>query len=391
MDFATAQQHLRKLGVDAWLLYDFRGSNPIFWHVLGGKKHSTRRNMLMIPRRGEPKLLVHPVDADLFKDMEIAIERYVSWPQLHEQIARLLRDSPRIAMEYSPEAAIPIVSCVDAGTIELIRNMGIEVISSGDLFQAVAATWDAEALESHLAANRLVDQAKDAAFRFVGQSIAAGKSINEYDVQQFLMGEFGRAKLITNDPPIVGVNANSGNPHYQPTAAQSSPIGRGDWVLIDLWAKLPGERNVYADITWTGFVGDAPSAGHQEVFAIVLRARDAAVRRLQDAWRAGEQLEGWQVDQAARTVIEQAGYGKHFFHRTGHSMGPGDEVHALGVNLDDLETHDTRKIIPGVGFSVEPGIYLPEFGVRSEINVFIDPQKGPTVTSSLQERIVCVG
>jgi Xaa-Pro aminopeptidase len=388
VDLSNARKFMTQSGIDAWLLYDFRGSNPVLWHVLGAKKHTTRRCALLIPREGQPRLLAHAIDVDVLADFNIPITRYVAWPQLHSTLREMLAGCSRLAMEYSPGAAIPIVSFVDAGTIELIRALGIEITSSGDLFQAVAAKWDAQGVASHLDANRLINQAKDDAFKLIGQSLSAGKPITEYDVQQFIMAEFAKNNLITEDAPIVGVNANAGNPHYQPSAAKSSPIHKGDWVLIDLWAKHPGERNVYADITWVGFAGPEPSAKHREIFGLVKQARDAAVQHLQQAWKAGEELMGWQVDRVTRDVIDKAGYGQYFFHRTGHSMGPGDSVHALGVNIDDLETHDTRKILPGVGFSIEPGIYLPEFGVRLEIDVFVDPQKGPTVTSSLQTEIV---
>ncbi|MGE5609387.1 MAG: M24 family metallopeptidase, partial [Bacillota bacterium] len=367
MDLSAAQSFMQQSAIDAWLLYDFRNSNPYFWHVLGSSKHTTRRSFLLIPRTGSPRLLVHAIDENLFLPFNLPLTRYVSWQDLHTHLRTLLAGSSRVAMEYSPGAAIPIASYADAGMVELIRSMGLEVTSSADLFQLAAARWDTAAYNSHVSAARLIDAAKDAAFRFIGESLSANRPLTEYDVQQFLMAEFAKNNLWTDDPPIVGVNQNSGNPHYQPTRDHSSPIHPGDWVLIDLWAKHPGDPNTFADITWTGFAGSTPSPEQVKVFNIVTQARDAVVQRLQQAWKAGEELRGWQLDRVARTVIENAGYGDSFFHRTGHSMGPGNSDHALGVNLDDLETHDTRRVLPGLGFSVEPGIYLPTFGVRSEI------------------------
>ncbi|HEX2972850.1 MAG TPA: M24 family metallopeptidase, partial [Tepidisphaeraceae bacterium] len=385
MDLSAAQAFMQQSGIDAWLLYDFRNSNPLLWHVLGSPKHTTRRNFLLIPRTGSPRLLVHAIDENLFTPFNYPRTRYVSWQDLHAQLRTFLAGSSRVAMEYSPGAAIPVVSYADAGIVELIRSLGLEVVSSADLFQIAATQWDTVAYDSHRSAARLIDAAKDAAFRFIGQSLAAARSLSEYDVQQFLMDQFAKDKLWTDDPPIVSVNQNSGNPHYQPTRDHSSPIHPGDWVLIDLWAKHPGDPNTFADITWTGFVGSTPTPEHVKIFNLVTQARDAVVARLQQAWKAGEELRGWQLDRVARTVIENAGYGDSFFHRTGHSMGPGNSDHALGVNLDDLETHDTRRILPGIGFSVEPGIYLPTFGVRSEIDVFIHPfrNRRPALRTSL--------
>lgn len=388
MDLTAAQAYMAQAGIDAWLLYDFHGGNPVLWRVLEKRKHTTRRCVLLIGRTGSPRLLVSPLDADLFAEFKLPLSRYVGREEFQNQLRGMLAGCARVAMEYSPGGALPIVSHVDAGTVELVRAMGVEVVSSGDLFQQAAARWSAQAYASHQSACRLVEETKDAAFAYIGQALAGGRSISEYDVQQFILQQFAQRGLGTEEPPIVGVNQNSGNPHYTPTAEHCRPIQKGDWVLIDLWAKHAGEQDVFADITWCGIAGPEPRPEHEKIFRIVSGARDAVVQRLRDAWQAGESLMGWELDRVARGVIEQAGFGPYFFHRTGHSMGPGANVHALGVNLDDLETHDTRRIVPGVGFSVEPGIYLPEFGVRSEINVFIDPQSGPVVTTGLQREII---
>lgn len=246
-------------------------------------------------------------------------------------------------------------------------------------------------MESHLRACTQVAAIKDAAFEYIRRAVREGRPLTEYDVQEAMVQDFLRRGLELEGRPIVGVNANSGNPHYEPTAEVHLPIRRGDWVLLDLWGRFAGDEGVFADITWVGFVGAEVPAKHTAVFEIVCLARDAVVERLQAAWKQGETLQGWQLDQVARQSIKAAGYEPYFVHRTGHSLGPGPSAHGLGVNLDDLETHDTRLVAPGVGFSVEPGIYLDEFGVRSEINVFMHPEKGPLVTTPTQRQIVRLG
>lgn len=387
-DPKLAQTYMRENAIDAWLIYDFRGHNPVLSQVAGEGKFTTRRNFLFIPSNGEMTVIAHIIDRDQFTNLDCPIESYTAWPEIPDRLKQLLKGSRRVAMEYSPGGAIPTMTWVDGGTLELIRSLGVEVVSSADLFQVAAATWSKEALDSHLRASREVAAIKDAAFDYVRETIQAGQALTEYHVQEFIMGEFQDRNLETEHPPVVAVNENSSNPHYAPTSDQHLPITKGDWVLIDLWARYPGDQNVFADMTWVAYVGENVPAKYQTIFEVVKTARDRVVARLKEAWDAKESLQGWQVDMVARDYINQAGYGSYFVHRTGHSMGPGALVHALGVNLDNLETHDTRRILAGVGFSVEPGIYLPEFGVRLEIDVYVEPTEGPTVTTPVQEEII---
>lgn len=387
-DLQRAQSYMGENGIDAWLVYDFRGSNPVMWQLLGWRKPTTRRCFMLVPRQGEPKLLVHAVDREPFSDAKFATKLFVSHQDMHAWLKENLSGRERVAMEYSPLGAIPIMSWVDGGTLDLVRSLGVEVVSSANVFQVAVAAWDWAGLESHLSACREVAEVKDIAFEFIRRAIREGGTPTEYDVQQCIVREFENRNMETQEAAIVAVNQNSRNPHYWPTQERNSPIRHGDWVLIDLWARHPGERNVFADITWVGYVGDRVPSRFQGVFDVVKTARDLVVARVAEAWRKGERLQGWQLDAVAREYIARAGYGQYFSHRTGHSLGPGPTLHALGVNLDDLETHDTRDVLPGIGFSVEPGIYLRDFGVRLEINVYIDPAEGPKVTTAPQDEIV---
>jgi Xaa-Pro dipeptidase len=383
-----AQTYMRENGIDAWLVYDFRGSNPVLWQLLGAPQPTTRRSFLLIPARGEGQILGHSIDRDLFGDAGLPLQTYVSWTQMQEYLRAALQGYHKVAMEYSPLGALPTLSWVDGGTLEMVRSFGVEVVSSAALFQVALTTWSAAGLDSHLSACRHVEQIKDAAFDYIRQGLQAQASPTEYEVQEFIVQEFERRNLDMDHRPIVGVNANSSNPHYDPQARGSVSIRLGDWVLIDLWARHPGEQNVFGDITWVACASATVSSQHQRIFDIVREARDRVVERLRLGWEREEKLQGWELDVVGRECIEQAGYGDYIVHRTGHSLGPGPRVHALGVNLDNLETHDTRQVLPGTGFSVEPGIYLPEFGVRLEINVYMDPEKGPVVTTPAQREIV---
>lgn len=388
-----AQEYMKEHGIDGWLLYDFRGNNPVFARALGGKTRATsRRSYCFIPNNGTPTLLVHGLDHLLFTDVDARKVQYTSWQEMAERLEALMQRCTRIAMEYSPFCAIPMNAWVDAGTVELVRKLGKEVVPSADLFQMAYAAWSEEALRAHLRACGMVATTKDAAFAKIGEKLTLGESVTEYTIQQFIRQRFAEHRLVTDHGPIVAVNAHSGDPHYEPSEESAAPIQRGDWVLIDLWAKEDGPNGVYSDITWVGYCGEQAPDKHQRVFNVVRQARDEAVDAVQQAWHDGDTIKGWQADQVARDVIIEAGYGKYFTHRTGHSMGISPTPHALGVNLDNLETHDTRAILPGVGFSVEPGIYLPEeFGVRLEIDVYVHPQGGPTVTTPVQEEIILIG
>jgi Xaa-Pro aminopeptidase len=381
---------MRQKGIDSWLMYDFRGNNPVMWHALGGPQMTSRRNYLFIPKEGEPILLVHAVDRLLFDDLPFFKQEYLTWREMQSNLEDLLRPSISVAMEYSEDCALPMHAFVDAGTVELIRSFGKQIVSSADLFQVSAARWSDESLVLHERACVEVLDVKDRAFDYIRENLG-NESLSEYEVQQFIRDEFERRGLITDHGPIVGVNAHSGDPHYEPTADKHAPVRPGDWVLIDLWAKYPDPMAVYCDVTFTGYAGSVVPAKHQEVFDVVTGARDAAIDYLVTSYREGVTVKGFQVDDVCRRRIQAAGYGEYFSHRTGHSMGVSPSPHALGANIDNLETHDTRELTGGVGFSIEPGVYLPEFGVRSEVDVFMHPSTGPKVTTEIQTEVILLG
>jgi Xaa-Pro aminopeptidase len=392
MDLPALRQALSELRLDAWLLYDFHGQNPTALHVLGlGGRMLTRRFFLLLPRAGEPVLLAHAIEASQFgPEVPGRRERYASWQSLQGGLARMLGSLPagaRVAMEYLPGGAIPTLSRVDAGTLELVRSFGVEVVSSADLVQRFFCRLDPAQVESHKRALAAIDAAKDAAFERIGDALRRGETLLETDVQAFLLERFGAADLETDHAPIVAVNAHAGDPHYSPSAATPTPIRKGDMVLIDLWARGKGPRDVYADITWVAFCGDRPPEKLQTIFRVAAEARDAGLDALARAHREGRTLAGFEVDRVVRARIEDAGFGERFVHRTGHSIET--RVHGDGANLDDLETHDVRPLVPGLAFSIEPGIYLPEegLGVRTEIDVFL-ADDGPKVFSKIQRELV---
>ncbi len=388
--FDAVQNYMREQRIDAWLLYDFRGSNPIFAQVLPGKRWTTRRAVLFIPADGAASLLVHGIDKNQFEKVGMTCELYLSWRDLHAWLTGKLAGAGRVAMEYAPGGALPVVSIVDAGTVELVRAMGVEVVSSANLIQVCVARWSPEALAGHRTASRQVAEIKDQAFAFIRDGLSQNRTPHEHEAQQFILDKFKAAGLEATEPPIVAVNAHSGDPHYEPSSAKPTPIRRGDWVLIDLWARLADKPSVFADITWVGFAGPQVPPKHLEVFGVVRTARDRVVERAVAAWRKSERIQGWQLDDVARNTIIEAGYEPYLRHRTGHSLSVGPMVHGVGFNLDNLETHDTREVLPGLGFTIEPGIYLPEFGVRLEINVYVDPKEGPIVTSPIQKDVILI-
>ncbi|MYA24370.1 MAG: aminopeptidase P family protein [Gemmatimonadetes bacterium] len=394
MDLQKIQAYMQQEGIGAWLVYDFRGVNPVLWQLLGQRRHTTRRVFLIVPAAGAPRLLGSAVEPEALAGLGVEIAHYASWEQLHALLRDAVDGLPQVAMEYWPGGTLPMVSWVDGGTLDLVRSLGPEVVSSADLCQVALATWSADALASHRDACRQVAEVKDAAFEYIrrrlhtGFRLSSSRSLTEFAVQSFIVAELEQRGLDSGHPPIVAVNGNSGNPHYEPHADTAAPIEPGAWILIDLWARHPGEQHVFGDMTWVAFAGPRVPAAHAEVFAAVREARDQVLAQLDTAWRTDEVLQGWQLDQVARQVLTQHGLGEQFVHRTGHSLGPGPSIHALGVNLDDLETHDARSILPGTGFSVEPGAYLPEFGVRLEVNVYVDPETGPEVTTPIQNEVI---
>ncbi len=393
MDIPALQQALAQQKLDGWLLYDFRGQNPTALTALGLAGHMlTRRWFYLVPAKGEPRLLVHAIEAGSFP-REVAGRRasYTSWQSLRAELVRLLEGLPgrRLAMEYCAMAAIPYLSRVDAGTLELVRSLGAEVVSSAELVQRFLCRWTPRQVASHARALRAIDDAKDAAFAYVAAAHRQGDEPSETQVQDLLMKRFADAHLVTDHPPIVAVNAHAGDPHYEPTAASALPIRPGDTLLIDLWAKGQDPDDVYADITWVGFCGRSPPQRLVQIFGVTAEARDLGLRTVEEAWAEKRTLQGWEVDRKVRDHIAARGFGERFLHRTGHSIGT--EVHGDGANLDDLETHDTRELVEGLAFSIEPGIYLPEegLGVRSEIDVVLTPE-GPKVFSKVQREIVRV-
>jgi Xaa-Pro aminopeptidase len=379
------QTALRESRIDGWLLYDFRGSNVLARRVLGleGKPPGSRRWLYFIPATGEPQKLVHRIEPGALDDLPGERGIYLRWQELEGGIAELVHGCAAVAMEYSPRNANPYVSRVEAGVVELVRSFGVDVVSSGDLIQRFEALWDDEQWAMHQAAGVHTDSAYAVAWRFIADEVRRGGATTEAAVQQAILRHFERNGLTTYSPPIVAVNEHSGDPHYETGEAK---IAAGDFVLIDLWAKLNRPRAVYSDLTRVGYVGDAVPTKYRTIFDIVARARDAAVECVRAAFASNRPLHGWQVDDACRGVIEDAGYGPQFVHRTGHSIG--QEVHGNGANLDNLETHEERLLLPGACFSIEPGIYLPEFGIRSEVNVFIDRQRRVHVTAGEAQREV---
>jgi Xaa-Pro dipeptidase len=396
MNLSELQAYMRRERIDAWVLYDFRGSNFVLSRLLAGKRWTTRRVYLVVRAEGPPRVLVHGIDAAQFETVELEGQRverkvYLSWPQIASHLKELLSGCSRVAMEYAPGCSLPVVSIADAGTVEMVRAMGFEVVSSANLVQHAIARWSPEALKLHRDASAQVAAIKDQAFAMIRDSLAAGRTVHEHEVQALIMKRFAEDGLETADEPIVAVNAHAGDPHYGPSQDKPTPIRKGDWVLIDLWARRPGEANIFSDITWVGYAGRDVPARHREVYAAVKAARDASLDRAVEGWKGKEVVQGWQLDDAARDTLIAAGFEKYIRHRTGHSLSQGPAVHGVGMNVDNLETHDTREMLPGLGFTIEPGLYLPEFGVRLEINVYVDEAKGPVVTSCVQDEIVLLG
>ena len=361
------------------------GGNPIVWETVGPIPNVTRPCWLWIPAVGEPRLLVSYVDQGRFAHLGLGTALFVSRADMIAQLAETLSGVRRVAMEYSPDGALPRVSRVDAGTIELVRGLGVEVASSADTIQHATQRWTDDDLGSHLtAAERLTTIVQDS-FRYIGSMLPSGPT--EHEVAELIRARYVEEGLTASDGPVVAANEHASDPHFDPTPESSRVIRRGDWVLIDLWARLDREGSMFADITWTAYVGREVPTEHQDAFDAVVGARDTAVAGIETAFAEGRTLQGWEVDRLARAYIDEAGYGAYFNHRLGHSLGR--EVHGNAVNLDGWETHDTRPLVPGIAVTVEPGIYLPEFGVRSEIDVYISEQ-GPRVTTEVQRSVVLI-
>jgi Xaa-Pro aminopeptidase len=386
MNLAAIQSALRDANLDGWLFFDHHERDPLAYRVLGLKGgHVSRRWYYWIPANGAPRGLVHRIESGNLDSLPGEKAVYSTWREQADGVRAMLGAASHVAMQYSPMCAIPYVANVDAGTVELVRSLGVEIVSSAELIQLFEARWTPAMLEMHLEAGRKTDQVRREAFEMVGTALAKQQPVTEYAVQQFVMKRFADAGLVTNHPPIVGVNSNASNPHYCPAEQSCSPIRRGDLLLLDLWSKLNHPDAVYYDVTWMAFCGSEPTPQMKEVFAVVRDARDAGIRFVTESVTSGRTIKGFEVDDAVRGHIEKKGFAQYFTHRTGHSIGR--ETHGNGANMDNFESHDDRSVIPWTCFSIEPGIYLPEFGVRSEINMFIGEREA-RVTGEVQRELV---
>jgi Xaa-Pro aminopeptidase len=386
-DIKAIQAELRAGKMDGWLFCDHHHRDPIAGRILGldEKELATRRWFYFIPSRGEPRKLVHRIERGALASLAGRQQEYSSWQELHKGLRKLLSGSRKIAMQYSPENNIPYIGLVDAGTVELVRKLKKRVVSSADLVQKFEAAWTPEQLESHLEAGRMVDRITREAFERAAAMVRDGRPLTEIELQQWILEQFRAHGLTTAEPPMAAVQPNNGNPHYEPKPGASRPIRAGDLLLLDIWAKCNRPGSVYYDITWVGYLGERVPDAYAKIFRIVREARDRAIEFVRDAVARGRAIHGWEVDHVSREVIRKAGYARNFVHRTGHSIG--QEVHGNGANMDGLETRDDRKIVPRTCFSIEPGIYLPEFGVRSEVNVYVGEHEA-RVTGAIQEEIL---
>jgi len=391
LDVAAVQENLRSDGLDAWLLYDFNGSNPIAARLAGltnGSHMTTRRWYYLIPASGSPRALVHAIERHNLDALPGEKQIYAGREQLALGLDGLLRGVRRVAMEYSPQGAIPYLSRVDAGTAEMVRARGVEIVSSGDLVQRFEATWTPAQYAQHMRASDALYRIKDRAFDAVRVALQRGERITEFDLQQRMVQWFEEEGLTSDSAPDVALGPNAANPHYLPSPEKSAVIVPDQVLLLDLWGKVREPGAVFADITWVGFTAGRVSDQAAGAFDAIVRARDAALALVEESAMTGRELHGWEVDRAARNVLEQSGYGSHILHRTGHSLG--ETVHGNGVHLDDYETHDDRRILAGAGFTIEPGLYFDTFGVRTEINVF-RRERDAVVSGPRQMSLVVLG
>jgi Xaa-Pro dipeptidase len=380
------QAELRASRIDGWLFCDHHHRDPIANRVLGLDENgmTTRRWFYFIPSRGEPRKLVHRIELGTLDSLVGRKQVYSGWEELQKGLGKLLSGSKTVAMQYSPENNIPYIGLVDAGTVELVRKLKKKVVTSADLVQKFEAVWTPDQLVSHLEAGKLIDQIRQSAFEHAASRVRNSEPITEFELQQWMLERFRANGLATAEPPIAAVQPSNGNPHYEPTANRSRPIRAGDLLLLDMWAKLDRPGSVYYDITWTGYLGERIPSAYEKIFHIVREARDRAVSYVGESVAHGRIIHGWEVDAVAREAIRKAGYARYFVHRTGHSIG--QEVHGNGANIDGLETRDDRQIIPHTCFSIEPGIYLPEFGIRSEVDVYVG-ERDARVTGAVQRDI----
>jgi Xaa-Pro dipeptidase len=385
-DIKAIQAELRASKIDGWLFCDHHRRDPIANSILklGSNGLASRRWFYFIPSKGEPRKLVHKIEAGMLDSLDGSKNVYSGWEELHKMLPKLLSGSKTIAMQYSPENNIPYIGLVDAGTVELVRKLKKKVVSSANLVQKFEASWSDAQLESHLDAGTIVDRVRAGAFARAATFVREGKPISEFELQQWIAEQF-RANGLKPEATIVAVQPNNGNPHYEPKAEGSRSIRAGDLLLLDMWSKFDRPGSVFYDITWMGYLGNRVPDTYAKIFRIVKQARDNAVELVKEAVAEGRAIHGWEVDHAARETIRKGGYAKYFVHRTGHSIG--ENIHGNGANMDGLETRDDRKIIPHTCFSIEPGIYLPDFGIRSEVNVYVGEHEA-RVTGAIQEEIL---
>ncbi len=384
------QDQLRTEGLDGWLFYDHHRRDPLAYEILGlpDSLVATRRWYYFIPSEGEPRGMVHRIESHHLESLPGAMRPYSTWQEQRASIVSILGDAKTVAMQHSPNCDIPYVAMVDAGTVDLIRSLGVDVVSSANLVQTFHATLSEEQYQCHIDTGKIMDRLRKEAFSLIGDRLRSGTSVTEFEVKQFLLKGFEQHGLITDHGPIVAVNANASDPHYEPSATKHRVIEGADLVLIDMWARSKKPCGVYYDITWTGFCGSQPPSEIQNVFEIVKNARDAGFEALKSRLDSGETPMGFEIDDVVRGIIRQSGYEQFFVHRTGHSIGAS--VHGTGANIDNFETHDTRKLLDNTCFSIEPGIYLPAFGIRSEFNVFIR-NGSATTTGEVQSQILRIG
>jgi Xaa-Pro dipeptidase len=391
MKIEAIQAAIREAGFDGWLFYDHHHRDPIAGRILGldEKAHITRRWYYFVPAQGEPQKLVHRIEQGRLDSLPGAKTQYSSWQELAGGLETILAGATKLAMQYSPNNAIMYVSMVDAGTVEFLRGLGKQIVSSADLVSQFEAVLSAEQIASHTVAQQAIDRILAQGWKEMGRCVrpmGGGRAgLSEWEMVQWLSEAMRREGLIWENGPNVSANANSSDSHYEPTAERSSPIAEGYFILIDIWGRVDTPGSIFYDITWTGVVGREPSEREQRVFETVRNARDAAIHTVEEAFAANRPICGFEADDAAREVIRTAGFGKYFTHRTGHNIAI--ELHGSGAHLDNLETHDERRILPSTCFSVEPGIYLPEFGVRSEIDMLTAPGKA-WVTGAIQRELV---
>jgi Xaa-Pro aminopeptidase len=391
MNIQAIQTAIREAGLDGWLFYDHHHRDSIAGRILGldEKAHVTRRWYYFVPAAGEPRKLVHRIEQARLDTLPGTKAMYSSWQELASGLEAMLTGARTLAMQYSPNNAIMYVSMVDAGTVEFLRGLGKQIVSSADMVSQFEATLSPEQVASHVTAQRAIDVILAEGWKQIGNRLRPGSgkagAYSEFEHMQWLAEAMRREGLIWDDGPNVSVNANCSDSHYEPTAQRSAPIKEGDFLLIDIWARPNKPGTIFYDITWTGVVGREPSEREQLVFKTVVNARDAAIHAVESAFAENRAICGFEADDAARAVINAAGFGEFFTHRTGHNIG--QELHGAGAHLDNLETHDERRLLPNTCFSVEPGIYLPEFGVRSEIDMITAPGKA-WVTGKIQRDLV---